>query len=124
MLGDSRGRNATANRRTFQGRFRGRPPAPGEAALPSAPAHGKWSARPTSRAAPAARGWHGGSWVNTSSAILDYEEFSPPGAIRLAIPGPVRAVAGLRRDGGAPLERQHQRGLSAPEDPLLQRELS
>src|SRR5690349_14885525 len=94
-----------------------------EVALPRAPADGKWSGRPKSRAASAGREWHGRSWVNPSSAIPDYEKFCPPGAIRLAIPGPVRAVARLRRAGRATLVREHQHDLSPAEDPLLQREL-
>src|SRR4051794_19047129 len=35
-----------------------------------------------------------------SSAPAHHEELRPPRAIRLALPGPVRALAGLRGDGG------------------------
>ena len=57
-----------------------------------------------------------------SLALANHEEFRPPRAICLAIPGPVRTLARLRRDGGPALRGQHQRGLAAPEDPLLQSE--
>src|SRR4051794_23961617 len=95
----------------------------GELALPRPPPRGTSSRRPAPRHAPPAGEGKDAHWVNPSPAIPDHEEFRPPRAIRLALPGPVRAVAGLRGDGRLALELQHQRGPAPAEDPLLQREL-
>src|SRR5512135_595182 len=104
-----------------------RPATRPEVALPGFATRGKsFPARPPVRLPPGARpgGWHGGSGVNPSLARADHEELCPPRALRLAVPGSVRALARLCPASGLALGRQHQRGVPPPEDPLLQRELS